>query len=327
MLKFSCLLLISCLLAGGFSFSAENENFALATPEQSFASLTPEEKQIFETTRALYLSKISALLNKNKILFGSLAGSAEFLGKIKEFIIDRRQKIPEGEVGIIVRRLMQEEQDRLERFPEERKNLQQKGEIYIGKLLKSIDGILYRQAKVVCASDEIGLSLGVGLGLNAGLPGFGIGGLGEIEILFGLNRKTKTFVFELHGIVEKMKRPLTPLLIAGVDLRGGLYIKNSKVREIQRGESLFTPAIPTAFSGYPAHVDSYLSSGIAFPPMATELMGYISTSFRIPLIRIEVHFEPVISFNVFIGFTRGGRAGAKLQCMALLNLAFGGMSH
>ena len=187
----------------------------------------------------------------------------------------------------------------------------------VSQLLNVINKILYKQAKTVCTSDEIGLSLGAGLGMNAGVGKVAAGALAEVQFLFGFNRKTRTVVFEVHTLLEKLKRPLTPLLMAAIDLRGGLYIKNSNVREIQKGESLFTPAVPTAFSGYPAHADTYLSSGIGFPPMATELMGYISTSYRIPLIRIEMQFEPSIRFQVFFGFSRRGAGSVNTRCSAL----------
>lgn len=212
---------------------------------------------------------------------------------------------------------MQEEEERLEKYKSEKKLLKDRGFLAVSHLLNVINKILYKQAKAVCASDEIGISLGAGLGLNAGAGGIAAGALAELQLLIGFNRKTKTFVLEIHTLLEKMKRPLTPLFMAGIDLRGGLFIKDSKVRGIQKGESLFTPAIPTAFSGYPAHADTYLSSGIGFPPMATELMGYISTSYRIPLIRFELHFEPKISFDVYFGFSRRGSRTAILQCSAL----------
>lgn len=341
MLKFVWVVIFSGLLTGVYSHSADSESLAITTPERSylvakfpqsttpeeaeeleearriFETLTPAEAEIFEHSRALYLTEIASLLNKNKLLLGTIAGSAEFLGKLKSLILDKRQQIPEGEIGIIVRRLLQEEENRLEKFQAEKRLLKDRGFLAVSHLLNVINKILYKQAKTVCASDQIGISLGAGLGLNAGVSKVAAGALAEVQFLFGFNRKTKTVVFEIHTLLEKMKRPLTPLFIVGIDLRGGLYIKNSQVREIQKGESLFTPAIPTAFSGYPAHADSYLSSGIGFPPMATELMGYISTSYRIPLIRIEMHFEPVISFQVFFGFSRRGSRSVNMRCSAL----------
>ena len=340
MLKFVWVVIFSGLLTGFYSHSAESESLAITTPERSYLvaknpqgatpeeaaeleearrnydSLTAAEVEIFEHSRTLYLNKIANLLNKNKLLLGALAGSTEFVGKLKDQILDKRQEIPEGEIGIIVRRLLQEEEDRLEKYQAEKKLLKDRGFLAISHLLNVINKILYTQAKTVCASDEIGISLGAGLGLNAGVGKVAAGALAEVQFLFGFNRKTKTVVFEIHTLLEKMKRPLTPLFIVGIDLRGGLYIKNSNVRGIQKGESLFTPAIPTAFSGYPAHADTYLSSGIGFPPMATELMGYISTSYRIPLIRIEMHFEP-LSFQVFFGFSRRGSQRVNTRCSAL----------
>ncbi len=341
MLKFVWVAVFSGLLMGGYSHSAESESLVITTPERTylvaknpqgetpeetsdledarrnFERLTPAEVEIFEQSRSLYLYKIASLLNKNNLLLGTLAGSAEFLGKIKSLILDKRREIPEGEIGIIVRRLLQEEEDRLENLQAEKKLLKDRGFLAVSHLLNVINKILYKQAKTVCASDEIGISLGAGLGLNAGVSKVAAGALTEVQFLFGFNRKTKTVIFEIHTLLEKMKRPLTPLLNAGIDLRGGLYIKNSQVRGIQKGESLFTPAIPTAFSGYPAHADTYISSGIGFPPMATELMGYISTSYRIPLVRIEMQFAPVIRFQVFFGFSRRGSGKMNTRCSAL----------
>lgn len=341
MLKFVWVVIFSGLLIGGDAHSAESQSLIITTPERSylvaknpqgetpeetleleearrnFESLTPAEAEVFEQSRSLYLNKMAVLLNKNKLLLGTIAGSAEFLGKFKDLILDKRQEIPEGEIGIIVRRMLQEEEDRLEKLQAEKKQLKDRGFLAVSHLLNVVNKILYKQAKTVCASDEIGISLSAGLGLNAGLGKVAAGALADMQFLFGFNRKTKTVVFEIHTLLEKMKRPLTPLLNAGIDLRGGLYIKNSEVRAIQKGESLFTPAIPTAFSGYPAHADTYLSSGIGFPPMATELMGYISTSYRIPLIRIEMHFEPAIRFQVFFGFSRRGSAHVNTRCSAL----------
>lgn len=341
MLKIGWVVIFSVLLTAVHSHSFESENLAITTTERSylvakhpqgatpleveelaearrnFEMLTPEEVEIFEHSRALYLNKIASLLNKNKLLLGTLAGSAEFLGKLKSLILDKRREIPEGEIGIIVRRLLQEEEERLEKIQSEKKLLKDRGFVAVSDLLNVINKILYKQAKTVCASDEIGISLGAGLGLNAGAGSIAAGALSELQLLFGFNRKTKTFVFEIHTLLEKMKKPLTPLLIAGIDLRGGLYIKSSNTKGIQKGESLFTPAIPTAFSSYPAHADTYLSSGIGFPPMATELMGYISTSYRIPLFRFEMHFEPKISFQVYFGFSRRGSRTVNTRCSAL----------
>lgn len=342
MFNLALFVLILALLEGSFSFSAENEKLYIETKDYTytidkipqgrspreieefheaglhFDNLTLAEKIVFEQSRFLYLNKIASILSHNKILLGSIVTSGEFFKKIKDIIFSRSLEIPDGEIGIIVRRLMQEEAERLEKFPAEKRILKDKGQIAIGQLLQIINHTLYKQAKIVSASDEIGLSLGVGLGLNVGFGKTAAGGLVDVAFLFGFNRKTKTAVFELHAVLEKMKKTLTPLLIAGIDLRGGLYIKNSNTRGIQKGETLFTPAIPTSFSAYPAHADTSLSSGIAFPPMATELMGYISTSYRIPLIRIEVHFEPVVSFRVSFGFKRvGSGSRSKIRCAVL----------
>ena len=230
MYKFIFLVFLASWLTSGFSQAAESEKLSIVTSEYTynveinpqgqsqaetdelsearrhFDSLTPAERAIFEQSRALYLGKTALLLNKNKILLGVLSGSAEFLKSIKDQLLDKRQEIPEGEIGIIVRRLMQEEADRLEKFPAEKKQLKDRGHLAIGNLLQTINRILYKQAKAVCSSDEIGISLGAGLGLNAGVGRVAAGALAELQFLFGYNRKTKAVVFEIHTLLEKMKR-------------------------------------------------------------------------------------------------------------------------
>ncbi len=339
MAKFSIFFPLLCLVVYSLSASAEELNivtsentYTIADATQALdlrtedaaleaaanlASLSQSEKVLFEQSRVLYLNKVAIILHKGRGFIGSLVSSAAFLKKVKDVLISRREELPEGEVGVIIRRLMQEEEERLAQLPAERKALKEKGREAIGGILNSVNRAFFKQAKLVASSDEIGVSAGVGLGANAGLGTLAAGGLAEVTFLFGINRKEKTFIFEIHGLLEKMKRTLTPLLIAGIDLRGGFYIKNSNVREIQKGESLFTPAIPTAFSAYPAHADTLLSSGIGFPPMATELMGYVSTSYRIPLLRVEVRFEPVLKFNVSLGFRRKKNTGFGISCIAL----------
>ncbi|MEQ1722470.1 MAG: hypothetical protein ABL930_04795 [Pseudobdellovibrio sp.] len=338
----SLFLFVFCLLLHSTTYSQNSESIRISTPEieysverfplgqtneeieslklahQSYNDMSDSERALFEESRQNYLNKIALVLNKTKVGFGLLVSSKEFVKKVREALSTARPHIPEGEIGIIVRRAMEEEQERLRLSPEEKKSLQEKGHFHIQGLLNKINRSLYEKSRLVIQSDEIGFSVGVGLGANTGVSKYVVGGIAEISFLFGFNRKTKTFTFEIHGIAEHAKYALTPLLMVGVDIRSGLYFKNSSDRSIQKGESLFTPAIPTAFSSYPSHVDSYFSTGIGFPPMATEFMGYVSTSYRIPLFRIEMSLDPM-KFKVLLGFNPfKPKRAVKVKCAELM---------
>lgn len=330
-LKFFTFLLV--LLIGLASFSQESDPILIQTPDYTYAidkipqvktpvettfkahvlyeqqvadqkaadiefeKLTPDEKLMFEQSREFYLNKLAQILSHSQIGFGSLVSSVEFLKKIKKTLFTKKQKIPEGELGIIVRRLMQEEEKRLANNPVEKKSLKEKGQLAIARLLDGLNRNLYKQAKLVSSTDVVGFSVGVGLGANMGFGEMVVGGLGDFSFLFGFNRKTKSVVIEMHVILEKIKKALTPLLIVGVDIRGGLYFKNSEKTSPQKGITLLPPGLPTSFSNYPEHVDISFSTAIAFPPMVTDLMGYTSTSYRIPLIRVEIQLEPKLRFK------------------------------
>ncbi|MBY0554830.1 hypothetical protein K2P97_09895 [bacterium] len=334
---------VFCLLISSITFGQDPDRIVISTPEKEYSvervplaqsdeetkdfetahanynDMTDEERHLFEESRLNYMTKIAHVLNKRQTGFGLLVTSKEFVAKLKN-ALKAHKKIPDGELGIIVQRAMEEEEQRLRLNPEQKKSLQEKGQLYVGELLNKINRSLYQKSKLVLQSDEIGFSVGVGFGANAGVGKYVVGALADISFMFGFNRKTKTFTFEIQAIVERAKLALTPLLMATVDIRSGLYFKNSTDRTIQKGESLFTPAIPTAFSSYPSHIDSYVSTGIGFPPMATELMGYVSNSYRIPLIRIEISLDPKISVKVKLGFNPfKPKVPAKLKCAQLLS--------
>lgn len=342
-LKNVSLLFVICLLISTISFGQEPDRIVISTPEiqytvdriplpvdaneipdfetahATYNEMSAEERLLFEESRLSYLNKIALVLNRRQTGFGLLVSSKEFVAKLSN-ALKSPKKLPDGELGIIVQRLMDEEQERLNLNPEEKKSLQQKGQLYVQELLNKINRTLYQKSKLVIQSDEIGFSIGIGLGANAGIGKYVVGALTDVSFMFGFNRKTKSFTFEIQAIVERAKFALTPLLMATVDIRSGLYFKNSTDRTIQKGESLFTPAFPTAFSSYPSHMDSYVSTGVGFPPMATELMGYISTSYRIPLIRIEISLEPKVRFKVKLGFNPfKPKAPVKLRCAQLLS--------
>lgn len=297
----------------------EDETKAFETAHATYNDMSAEERRLFEESRLNYITKIAQILNKRQTGFGLLVTSKEFVAKLKN-ALKAPQEIPDGELGIMVQRAMDEEEERLRLNPEEKKSLQEKGQLYVGELLNKINRTLYQKSKLVIQSDEIGFSIGIGLGANTGVSKYVLGALADVSFLFGFNRKTKTITFEIHAILEHAKRALTPLLMVGIDIRAGLYFKNSTDRNIQRGESLFTPALPTAFSSYPSHVDSYFSSGLGFPPMATEFMGYVSNSYRIPMFRLEISLEPKLSFKVRLGFNPfKPNAPIKLKCAQLLS--------
>lgn len=335
-------LLFLTLILGSVSFSANNETIFITTadhifsvestpqptrPEQieelreadlQFENLSISEKVQFQQNRIIYLEKFAQILSNHNIGFSRLVGSVEYFRKVKLAIRNKIKKPSQSEVAESIQNLLQEENTRLESNPDQKNVVVAKEYVAINKLLNVINHNLYKQAKLVSTSDEVGLSLGIGLGASAGVGKAAAGGLADLSFMIGYNRKTKSAVFELHLILERVKMALTPLLMIGIDLRGGLYIQNSNSRGIQKGTSLFTPVMPTAFSKYPNHVDSYLSSGIGFPPMATEFMGYVSQSYRIPLIRIEITFEPKfkIKMSTNLSFFRN-KTRTRFKCSAL----------
>lgn len=285
----------------------------LVEANEQFAALSTEQKQLFEQSRRFYLSRIAQILENKNLIFGSFVKSGLFIGKIKK-IFERSQDIPEGELGIIVKRLMDEEKERLEKeaSESEKKNLRELGIESIQKMLTAINRTMFKQARLMSTSDEFGVSIGVGIGTHIGRDDKVIGGLGKLMFNFGFNRQKKVAVFELDLVLERTKRAITPLLLALVDVRGGLYIKDSSIRSVQRGSSIVTPAVPTTASTYPSHFDAAIYLGLGFPPIINDFMGYLSQSMRFPVIRIEIGLEPSFNFKISFGSTK-----ARFRCEAL----------
>ena len=139
--------------------------------------------------------------------------------------------------------------------------------------------------------------------------------------MIGLNFKNKTAVFELQGILDTLIKTFTPVIVAGVKIQTGIYLKTDADSSLLRGETFDGPFI--AIAKYRTQSSLALSSGILLPPFVTSAMISLSSSYRLPVIRIEVGIQP-LTFRVSSGlnpmhfkFLKRN----KLHCSSLLAAA------
>lgn len=271
------------------------------------------EKTLFEQNRIYYLNKIAQVLENKNLVLGSFVKSSQFIKKITHRLKNTPQ-LPEGEIGLIVRRMLEEERQRIELESDinEKKSIETAGKEAIQIILNALNKTMYTQARLMANSNEFGFTFSVGLGAHLGIGKKVLGGVGRVVFNFGFNREKKIAVFELGLSLERTIRAITPIFLAAIDINGGLYLKNSNTSLIKKGTSLVAPAVPIATSIYPSHFEVVGNTGFGFPPIINEFMGYIASGYRLPIIRLEISFEPRLKIKVRF------KSNKSVRCEALL---------
>lgn len=268
-----------------------------------YESLSAEEQSQFQATREMFLKKVISMFHFSRLGIGLGIVTKSSVKQVVSNVFPSREELPpEGELRDIVIRLRDEEREktRLAELELEKQyaglqgsdKAKAMGSAFTQDLILGLDNILFQQAKLVANSNEFGASLTVGPTLSAGLKKKTFGGMMGVVINLGFDKNSKTLVFEVQRLSETLKEAFTPMGIAGLDLRMGMYFRNNSDRGNLHGYSFFPPAIPTGMSVYNSYFTAGMASGLAFPPIVTDLYSFQSDSNRSTLFRIT--FSPLM---------------------------------
>lgn len=273
--------------------SREGENFIIKAPEdaeltENVKVLTSEQQVKFQNRRSFILSKMLSLLHWKYLKNGKgmIVGNRIIQNQNDDFM-KNNMNLPDGirqEVSA-----MHEEQNRqlVELNGGEQILFKKMAHDLVLTKLRAIDSILHQYAGLMTNPKEIGFSLSAGFGLGAGNFKKLWGGAHLVGINIGIDFESKSLIFEVSHISEKMLKAITPVVVnLNIPFNLGAYIKNPKSSGQHHGVSTYAPGVPFGVSGYSNYMEIGFMYG--YPPVIFDFFGYFSSSVRSSVLKIQV---------------------------------------
>ncbi|MCB0393973.1 MAG: hypothetical protein KDD25_05410 [Bdellovibrionales bacterium] len=268
---------------------------------ESFYGMTEEEIRNFQKNRVGMLRMAATALGYTKLSLG-LGSLAK--GKITQIY----RKIKSGGRRVIrkfvsIEKLANGEDP----ITADERSVGERGHTVIYRALQQIDAQLFAQARLVAEQNEIAVAVGLGFPVIAGFRETGMGGSVGLTFSFGYNRSERSLVFETTYGSDRFQSSSTGVFNVGPSLKFGVVLRNQEIGAdltSRSGTTMSPPQLPgylmkskTMLSiGYSSSVFSlsslvghFLSPvlGGKIATILTDLMSYVTTSKRYPLLRIS----------------------------------------
>lgn len=280
----------------------------------AYDTMTELEKTSFHINRRLFMSQLARGLNLMKFGFG--IGSV-----VKDKVKYSIQKLRLGRLKAVISRARADEPPHviyeapaalvadapetadpasegtslvaLEAAREERTRLtlNEKSQRVILGMLKAVDENLWLQAPLFANSNEFGLIAAGGVELIGGKSDRGWGGLVDIGLSLGFNRKEQSLVFQIFTDKERFKSSALPaVFIAGLVFKSGFYIANQRDGVLDHHGTSFYPPLAPAFASITQ--DNFMagvSSGLTWPPSPLgDMLTYLDKLDQNTVLRVTV---------------------------------------
>lgn len=270
----------------------DSEEFRIPSPQDEEAvkrlqDLIPQDREAFFRNRATAMEKMLSLFHWRHLKEGkgAIVGRRIIQDQVQSILTaeDGPQSI-RGEVLEMFQNELIEKQKQAGGESLYARNLAK--DLVIEKL-KAIDGMLHEYPGVIAKPGEIGFSFAVGLGALIGAKTNVRGGARLIGFNIGIDWQTKSLVFEVSRIKEKVAKTITPIAVnVQIPVNVGIYAKNGNFRGSHVGSTIYTPGIPIGVSGYSNYVEMGLMFG--YPPIIFDFFGWQSDATRDRILRIEI---------------------------------------
>lgn len=234
------------------------------TPEEHLVlvQLNSEELARFEKKRIQILQKIYRVLQSSKFMFG--------LGSFVKNQI--KMVVPQKWRSTSVTLSYDEHSNQA-----------------VHNMMDAIDANLIRDAKVVASSNEVGLSLSLGLSAGGMMGRKGLLGSSSLGISFGYNSKTKAFIFEVFNNTERGAKAFPFVATASVSGNATLRVSSrdqSNMSLFTKGRAVYPPG-PIVFADTPTSFQTGFSHGLGLVPIDL-FFAYETTTYRTTILRIEL---------------------------------------